>query len=204
MLSFDSQMLKYDETYQTEYRFRFFLICGSRNKLLTSIQEVLDLLDLPERSKSEANLKIAAFRLWLTSEHQWLLMLDNFVGEEYDIVLDLLPLKPNGHVIISSQKIVTIEKLVGGLHSCLELKTPPVNEAVDLFFEISELRATSDNQLLARDIVKEVGMLPHAVDQSASYVKVNNVDLRSYLDQYRSRPNSVRCHFYQFFCLLKA
>ncbi|GAW18755.1 hypothetical protein ANO14919_082370 [Xylariales sp. No.14919] len=44
---------------------------------------------------------------------------------------------------------------------------------------------------LATEIVKEVGLLPHAIEQRASYVKFNNLDLRTFLDRYRRTQNQV-------------
>ncbi|RWA05639.1 hypothetical protein EKO27_g9464 [Xylaria grammica] len=44
---------------------------------------------------------------------------------------------------------------------------------------------------LATEIVKEVGLLPHAIEQRASYVKFNNLDLQTFLERYRQTPNQV-------------
>ena len=188
-------MLKYVYDFGDTYSDCFYVVAGSKSKLLESLQKILDMLDLPEKNKPESHLKVTSVRNHLSETGNWLLMIDNIAEEEHQIVMDLLPPKAHGHVIMTSQRAKAMEKITGSRHLCYELKEPELDDAVELFHRSSELKRDDERGKLARQIVKEVGLLPHAIDQSASYIKENNVNLQEYLDRYHKQPDQVRPSF---------
>lgn len=188
-------MLKYVYDFGETYSDCFYLVAGSESKLLESLQKILDMLDLPEKNKPESHLKVTSVRNHLSETENWLLMIDNIAEEEHQTVMNLLPPKAHGHVIMTSQRAKAMEKITGSRYLCYELKEPELDDAVELFHRSSELRRDDERGKLAKQIVKEVGLLPHAIDQSASYIKENNVSLQEYLDRYHKQPDQVRPSF---------
>ena len=132
------QMLKYEEVYRSHYTSRLFLTAGSSIKVINSVEQLLDILDLSEREDLSISKKIASLNGWLTSHEDWLLMIDNVGEDEHQILLDLLPLTPRGHVILTSQRRGALEKVTGRLQLCLEIGDPSVADAVEMFFESCE------------------------------------------------------------------
>lgn len=185
-------MLKYAEEYQNIYLSRLFLTAGSLAKLTDSLEQLLDVLALPERDEPGHTVKFAAFRDWLATREQWLLLIDNVGEEEGDMILDMLPSLPNGHVILTSQRHGVMEKITGRLQLCLEIREPSMADSVEMFLESCEIVRSLDNIDLAQTIVKDVGYLPHAVRQCASYIRENGIDLHEYIFRYQKAPEQVK------------
>lgn len=187
------QMLKYEDTYRDEYwSTRLFLVAGSKAKLFQSLQEMLEILDLPEKDKNENHIKLAAISQWLSTNSDWLLLIDNIGDEDYQTVFELLPTKVSGHIILTSQRKTAMEKLTGSSRFCLELQEPKEQDAVEILFRVSGTEVTSDSEEGAKRIVKEVGRLPHAIDQSGSYIRALHLDFQQYLDRYTRDAEDVR------------
>lgn len=185
-------MLKYEETYRSDYTSRLFIAAGSLVKLADALELLLDLLGLPGRDNSTLSVKVTAFKHWLSSHEGWLLLIDNVGEEEYDTLLDILPSTPKGHVILTSQRRGAMETIAGRIQMCLEIKEPSVDESIEMFLESCELHLSAENQRLAHQIVQDVGFLPHAVQQSASYIQENGINLNEYLVRYQKAPDQVR------------
>jgi hypothetical protein len=185
-------MLKYAEQYHSDYRSQLFLTAGSLVKLTDSLERLLHVLAVPERDEPGDTVKIAAFRDWLATREHWLLLIDNVGDEEAHVILDLLPTSPNGHIILTSQRRGVMEQITGRLQLCLEVKEPPVADSVEMFLESCEIARTIGNDRLALQIVKDVGYLPHAIRQCASYIRENGIDLYEYILRYQKAPEQVR------------
>ena len=103
---------------------------------MASIQNMLDILGLPERSRPEHHVKLNALQTWLNRSQRWLLIFDN-VTEEYYATKQILPSTPNGDILFSSQLPGAMEALVGGFEYCLELNVLPKEDAIELFLRRS-------------------------------------------------------------------
>ncbi len=189
-------MLKYEETYQEMYPYRFFVNAGSEHKLMESFQKALNALELPEREKHDPQLKISTFHKWLEETNNWLLLFDNVEFDNVEskvgsIIRDLLPSTSCGHVLLTSQREGAMGHITGS-QLCLELKEPEEDDAINMFFESSEIERGSELRKRAKEIVERVGFLPHAIDQAAAYIKAMGLSLDQYLDRYRKAPDQVR------------
>ena len=181
-------MLKYEQVNRSNYDYAFWVTSGSEAKILAGIQEILDLLGLPERAQSERHVKEQAIKT-----NRWLLMFDNVTEDDYAMISNLLPDSSNGCTIFTSQRPGAVNALTGNLnlYNCVELKVPNENDATALFLTLSRVEETSESRTLALNIVNEFGQLPHAIDQSASYIFETNVDLAEYLAHLRSDKDRV-------------
>lgn len=184
-------MLKYEERFHSEYTSSIFLTSGSQEKLIESVNQLVELLELPERGGSNPAVNLNALRQWLRANTNWLLLIDNVGDLEYDTILDLLSSTSEGHVILTSQRRGAMESITGRHTMCLEITEPSVEDCVDIFFEGCGMKATVANRKFAQVIVRDVGYLPHAVKQCASYIKENGIDLEEYLDRYSKAPEKV-------------
>ncbi|KAI1145269.1 hypothetical protein F4825DRAFT_467478 [Nemania diffusa] len=129
------------------------------------------------------------FRM-LSKMSNWLLLVDNIGQDEVDTIRHLLPANSSGHVIISSQRRSVVEDLTDSVDNLIELVELNLNESIETF-TASRYEPLQNNNELAAEIVKEVGLLPHAIEQVASYIKFNHLDMRTFLQTYRQTPNLV-------------
>jgi len=185
------QMLKYYMTYKGDYKARFYLLAGAEEKLDASFQEMLECLNLPEQIRSERHLRMGAIRNWLANTPDWLLLIDNVEADVGDTILEVLPLVPKGHVILTSQRQGAMERIAARPQSCLELTEPSADDALALFMEAGSITRSTENDQLAQKIVQKSGRLPHAIDQSASYVKARGIGLEVYLQRMEEEPQKA-------------
>lgn len=165
---------------------------------MTSLQKVLDILGLPERSRPEAHVKLNALQNWLHRSREWLLIFDNVVGEEHYAIKDIIPSTNNGAVLFTSQRPGAMKVLVSRFELCLELPLFSEELALDLFLSKSEcLRGVTDvdQEILrnvAKEITKELGLLPFAIDAAAAYIMATRLDLMFFLDNLKSHTGKEK------------
>jgi hypothetical protein len=186
------QMLKYEDRFWFKYTARLYMTAGSSAKFRDSIDQLLHLLDVPDQESSDLSQKTITLRAWLTSNQDWLLLIDNIGEEEHGIILDLLLPTSEGHVIRKSQRCGAVETITAREQFCLLVVEPSVEEAMEMFFDSCENERSMENEDLVKQVVRSVGCLPHAVKQSASYVKENGMSLDEYIMRYQNAPDRVR------------
>ncbi|KAJ8130087.1 hypothetical protein O1611_g3542 [Lasiodiplodia mahajangana] len=180
-------MLEYEKKHRNTYYSQFFLVAGSVAKLSTSCHEILEALELTADASPDDNSTIEIFFQSLSGMSNWLLLIDNVGQEEVDTIRRLLPVRSPGHVVASSQLRSVIESLTD---NSMELGELNPDEATTLFMA-SGYEPLQSNYELAAEVVNEVGRLPHAIEQVASYIKLNNLDMETFLDKYRQMPSKV-------------
>ncbi|KAJ5774083.1 hypothetical protein N7457_008979 [Penicillium paradoxum] len=174
---------KFGETYQAA---SLFLVGGSRDKFVQSCQNLLDVLELPERERPEPDMKIHGLRKWLNETDDWLLIIDNVSSSELPDIQNLLESTKKGHVLVSSQNFAVVDQIVGNEEMCREIRELSKEDATTLFLTTSNTEENSDNKILAADIVKEAGYLPHVIDQAACQTKKTAGEKSSFLRTLRS------------------
>jgi hypothetical protein len=188
-----SKILKYEERNRAKYVYRFWITSGSHAKVRTGVQEILDILDLPERQRSEDHVQDTAIRAWLERTDDWLLMFDNVTEEGYKAILALLPQGPHrGDILFTSQRPGAMDKLTGNLKTrCLRLEELGRDDAVHLFHLAGDIERTEVTERDAEEIVKSNGFLPQAINQAASYIKNTDISLPEYLKQFKHNAKTV-------------
>jgi hypothetical protein len=185
-------MLKYEQKFGETYQAAsLFLVGGSRDKFIQSCQNLLEVLELPERERPEPDMKIHGLRKWLNEIDDWLLIIDNVSNSEFPDIQNLLESTKKGHVLVSSQSFAVVDKIVGNEEACREIRGLSEQDATTLFLTTSDTEEDSGNMILAADIVKQAGYLPHVIDQAAWYVRKHDIDLKQYLKRYRETPSKV-------------
>ena len=97
-----------------------------------------------------------------------------------------------GHVIVTTRR--EPNKLVNDLRveemkesSCLDLHCFNVDEAIAFLFRRTGIERTEDNEDAARNIFEQLGGLPLALEQAASYIKYLGCSFTSYLETYKAK-----------------
>ncbi|KAK5633886.1 hypothetical protein RRF57_009600 [Xylaria bambusicola] len=184
-------MLEYEKRYRDTYHSQFFLSAGSHTKLAASCQEILQEMDLIQDAISDNLSMVQLFFRSISKLQNWLLLIDNVGREEVNIIRSFLPVDTSGHLIISSQLRLVTENLAVSTKNTLELKELGLNEAVEIFMTTTGCQDSAANIETAASIVRELGLLPHAIDQVASYINFNNLNLETFLTRYRRIPDQV-------------
>ena len=119
---------------------------------------------------------------WLNDNESWLLIFDNV--DDVTLLDGYLPTRAVGkHTLITTRNQHTENIPAKGL----EVGEFDVDEAVDLLLIRAEVEIgeESDGKAEAREIVKELGYLPLAIEQAAAFIREASRNLSHYLTSYR-------------------
>jgi hypothetical protein len=134
---------------------------------------------------------------WLSTHDGWLVILDNLA--ESALVRSFLLAPRQGDLLFIYRKQFPEE-----LFSCLEV--PPLSDQEGMFFILYRAHLFKKNQPFeqlpteitrsVREIVHEMGGLPLALDQAASYIYECKCHPASFLDAFRANPITTLsfCH----------
>lgn len=201
-------MLHWDYTNRQTYDHALWITAGSQEKLLNSIQRILDILDLPARLRPEKHVKLDAIRRWLLKTNKWLLMFDNVSDEEHYTIADIIPATTNGDVLFTSQRPGAMEKLAGGFAFCRDLQLLDEATAGELFLKgLQSCRAIEGIEQTVLDdyvksIVKTVAYLPHAIDGTAAYLKATDIDFPTFMSRLKTDAGRHKVTQISYFCLI--
>jgi len=93
--------VEYANRHLREYSCTFWTTAHSRETLVSGYVTIAGLLKLPESDAMEQSVAVHAVNKWLTSHHDWLLILDN--ADRPDTTKPFVPLKPTGHILLTSR-----------------------------------------------------------------------------------------------------
>jgi hypothetical protein len=135
-------------------------------------RSLLDVLLLPGDSVKVGDARAVVFA-WLTQQNTpWLLILDNV--PDAASVNGLLP-PGNGHVLVTSRATGWLD------HSVVE----PLGTKAAVELLVSQ--SGDSDRAAAEELATELGGLPLALTQAASYTRTTGVDLAAYLRWYRDK-----------------
>lgn len=194
--------LKYASLYQEHYSAVFFVSAARIATLNDGYEKIVSLLDLPERLSAVQAVKVDAARAWFEnsrshSERGWLLIVDNINSESVnsmadDLVRDFLPREgtmPRGSIILTTRSLRVAETVVGGdVNLCVQVGEMNAKEAVKL---LSRTSGKSDDYDNAQRITKELGYLPLAINQAATYIKRANAKFEQFLENLGEENDEV-------------
>src|SRR5262249_14672599 len=131
---------------------------------------------------------INAVKMWLQTHDSWLLILDN--ADDLAMVREFVPTILGGHLLLTTRT-----QSIGRLARRIEVETMSLDvgalfllRRVGLIAENAPLDAASSADVAtAREICKELGGLPLALDQAGSYVEEVQCSLQDYRERYRTR-----------------
>jgi tetratricopeptide (TPR) repeat protein len=120
---------------------------------------------------------------WLQHQRNWLLVIDNL--DDVSVIKGFLPSADgNGHTLITTRNPNTKGIPAKGL----EVEVLKADDAVQLFIALSDIPEAESAVDIAEveKIVKELGYLPLAIEQSASFIRETDTKIDDYLRLYQS------------------
>jgi hypothetical protein len=174
---------------EKDYSALLFVVAESPADLARNFAALanVEVLDLPEQSAPQENVRVASVVRWLRENPGWLLIIDNVdTDDAADAVEDLLArLVGGGHVIITSRR----------LHWSAAVSTHELNELdadATMAFLLARTeryrRKASDDREQALSLGRELGNLALALAQAGAYIAKN----ASSFAQYRKELETSR------------
>lgn len=185
--------IEYAYRYAPEYDAVFWLAAETSESLMTSLQQIADLLQLPERQAAGQSQMVAAVQRWLTTHQGWLLIGDNV--EDLDLLQTILPPAQQGTLLLTTRS-----QTLGTLAELLEL--PPMNDEEGAMLvlrrarhlntparDITQLAALPNALATAKatELVRLLEGLPLALDQAGGYIEETGCSVADYLLRYNGQ-----------------
>jgi tetratricopeptide (TPR) repeat protein len=176
--------LEYVFRYKSEYKYVFWIAAHDLANLLSGFQEIAQTTQCVETDGKDAVSLARDVVKWLGKQNSWLLVLDN-VDDIY-LVSHYLPNvhAGNGNLLITTRNPYVNDIPAQGL----EVTVFDTGTAVEMLLLHSNVTEKQDDdiQLHAVEIVNELGLLPLAIEQAATYIRVFLKDISKFKAIYSS------------------
>ena len=166
------------------YSKRFFVTAdapASLNRGLAALADI-NLLNLPEHEAAE-DVTVTAVLTWLQKNGDWLLILDNVDDADAVVAVQALLSQlddanhAGGHVLVTSRRPKWGKSL-----SRLDIDVLAEDDAVRFLLGAQD----DDNEENARELAKELGFFPLALEQAAAFIDRHEISIAEYLKSWRA------------------
>lgn len=179
--------LEYAYRHQHEYRYVLWVTADTAEGLSTEYVRLAQLLQVEGRDEKDQQITIKAFKRWLASQRDWLLILDN--ADDVEMVRDFLPDGPhiNGHIILTTRA-----QALGNIADVIDIEKMGKEEGVQFLLKRVKTDAHSASERVAAEaIVEALDGFPLALDQAGAYVEETGCSLAHYLNFYRTHRKDL-------------
>jgi tetratricopeptide (TPR) repeat protein len=173
--------LEYVWRYIAAYDLVWWIGAEEISTLVTDYATLASELDLPEKDAAEQQVIIRAVRRWLEHHSGWLLIFDN--ARDYDAIRNYLPIVSSGQVLITSRN----RNWNNNHCSLLKLDVWSREESIAFLHKRNGFSQNSE----ACNLAKELGDLPLALEQAASFCHNRQKSYAEYLDLFTTRRHEL-------------
>jgi tetratricopeptide (TPR) repeat protein len=178
--------LEYAYLHLDEYDYTFWANADSREAIASDYAIIAGLLRLSLAEAQNQTFTVNAVKHWLSSHQHWLLILDN--ADDLGMAGKFIPSGQNGHVLLTTRA-----RAVGPIAQRIDIeKMGPEEGALFLLRRANGIAKDTPLEAVVEvdrvsvdEITSELGGLPLALDQAASYIEETGCGLSGYLDLYR-------------------
>jgi hypothetical protein len=172
-----------------QYTHIFWISAATTSKIYQGYENILRVLDSPERFSTEQQMRVQAVKRWLENEtsqieRTWLLIFDNANEATVDALRDVIPKSnPRGNILFTTRNETVAQALASGggeQHYCEELRPLDELEAAKILLQGAgmDIEPLEQSVLIqAVDLVKSLGCLPLAVSHAASFMKQSRLGI---------------------------
>jgi tetratricopeptide (TPR) repeat protein len=174
---------EYAHAQHADYKVVWWLRAENEATLAEDLAALARALELREGEAHEVPVIVAAVLRWLNGNTGWLLVFDN--ADDPAAVLAYLPQNRQGHVLITSRA-----PNWRAIATSLVVETLDEASAAQFLLERTGQDSTAA-EAAAKELAKELGGLPLALEQAAAYVEAAQETLAGYLELFRTRRREL-------------
>jgi tetratricopeptide (TPR) repeat protein/transcriptional regulator with XRE-family HTH domain len=179
--------LEYAYRYGLKYTAVFWLAAETAESLMTSMQQIAEQLQLPERQAPEQSQVVAAAQRWLTRHADWLMIADNV--DDLELLHAVLPSSRHGALLLTTRR-----PTLGTLAEVVEVAPMHGEEGITLVLQRAHLLTTplaAAEAVAAAEVVAYLEGLPLALDQAGAYIDETQCGVAEYLRRYQHQRAEV-------------
>ena len=182
--------VEYAYRYELEYSAVFWVAAETAETLMSSVQQIAEQLQLPERQAAEQSHIVTAVQRWLATHTGWLLVLDNV--EDSDLLQMLLPAARQGACLLTTRR-----RALGPLVELLEVPPMTSEEGISLLQRRARGKTASEPASVPAAAVTLVNVLeglPLALDQAGAYLEETGCGIERYLQRFHAQRKHILAH----------
>jgi tetratricopeptide (TPR) repeat protein len=185
--------LEYAYQHRQDYHAVLWGRAESTEALTSTFLEIAQVLDLPQKNEPDQTVIIEAVKTWLSHRPQWLFILDN--ADDVGLVQAFLPPAFRGHLLLTTRaqamgRIVESKLAVEAMRP--ETGALLLLHQARIVSKETALEEAPDKVVIqAKELAKELGGLPLALDQAGAYIEATGCSLANYQQQYQTRRSEL-------------
>lgn len=191
--------IAYAHRHHVDYSHAFFVRADSEANLIAGFGEIASLLGLAGRDSQDQNVTVAAVQRWLTENTEWLLIADN--ADDLPLARRFLPSdNRHGHLLLTSRESATLSFAPPTKLLPMQADTGVrllLQRAGRLPKSASLREVPSDHLNVARELIRELGGLPLAIEQAGAYMEEMAQTPVEYLGLYKKEETARRLRAWQ-------
>ena len=184
--------LEYAYRHRQDYHAVLWSRADTREALISTFVTIAHLLDLPQKDEQDQMITVEAVKAWLAGRSKWLLILDN--ADELAMVKEFIPLAFQGHLLLTTRA-----QVMGGLARKIEVEAMRPETGALLLLRRAGLLAPDTpleqtspaDVIVAKELSKEMGGLPLALDQAGAYIEEVPCSPQDYQQLYQTRRTEL-------------
>jgi len=181
--------LEYAYRHRQDYHAVLWGRADTRESLISTFVTIASLLGFPQKDEQDQMVIVEAVKKWLMDRSRWLFILDN--ADDVALVQEFLPAAFRGHLLLTTRAQTTgkvvesrleVEVMRPGIGALLLLRRARILDP-----EASLEEAPEEEVTRAKELAKELGGLPLALDQAGAYIEETQCGLAGYGHLYQTR-----------------
>jgi tetratricopeptide (TPR) repeat protein len=183
--------VEYAWRHADDYNALLFVVANTPDDLRRNLAALAgpEVLNLPEQSIADEQIRVAAVLRWLQQHPGWFLIIDNVDTEPAAAAVeDMLPKLHGGRVLITSRLARWSESV-----ERLDVDVLPEDAAHAFLLErtAKARRKAVDDDAQARVLARELGCLALALEQAGAYINHHRLSFAQYLGQWHTNREKV-------------
>jgi hypothetical protein len=180
--------LKFADMFRTNFSTVLWASAANGIKLAQSYDRFAELLDLPEKTRTEQHVRVNAVKRWFSRDtrnpngYSWLLIMDNVHKSNIQDLFEFLPHNNStgGSILFTTRWHEVAARLVGSAGLSIELTKMNGSEAVELLLSAAEVKDRSmEAKAKALNVAVSIGYLPLVLDQLGFVAREAEGDLET-------------------------
>ncbi|HEY2911783.1 MAG TPA: FxSxx-COOH system tetratricopeptide repeat protein [Candidatus Angelobacter sp.] len=171
--------VEYAYRYRHDYTAILWVLADSEQSIAGDFVNIAKALSLPEKDNAKQAAIVDGVRRWLDQNENWLLIFDQ--ADNPEDLRKFLPQQRRGHILVTSRK-QAFQPV--GITRAIALDALSPEAAIEFLLKRTGREPTKGSRV-ARELAKELGYFPLALEQAGAFIVENQTGFEDYLKSFR-------------------
>jgi tetratricopeptide (TPR) repeat protein len=177
--------VEYAYRYRHDYTAILWILADSEQSIAGDFVNIAHAFNLLEKDNAKQAAIVDGVRRWLDQNENWLLIFDQ--ADNPEDLRKFLPQQRRGHVLVTSRK-QAFQPI--GITQAIALDALSPQAAIEFLLKRTGRELTKGSRV-ARELVRELGYFPLALEQAGAFIVENQTSFEDYLKSFRKSRLSL-------------